>query len=146
MGQWTHNDFESMSWHDNHVHAVRIIAGEHGAGEVQLDVDYILEWLRVADGGFRFRIVPALLRFVNVTDLKIHLDYARASAALGPFSLDRIERHTERPASQLTRWRLVVNWPVGELSFGADGFEQRTVGREVIVNRQWLEVGERGGV
>jgi hypothetical protein len=133
-----------MSWHDNHVHALRIIQGEHGAGELQLDLDYILEWLRAADGEFHFRIVPVHMRFMNVTDLKIQLDYATATAALSPFSLDRIE--LDSSISDTPTWRLVVDWPIGELSFRATGFEQQTYGSEVTVDRQWLEPHERCGV
>jgi hypothetical protein len=48
MTTWTHETFDSMSWHDNHVHSLRIVEGEHGAGELRLDLDYITDkqWLR----------------------------------------------------------------------------------------------------
>jgi hypothetical protein len=28
MTTWTHETFDSMSWHDNHVHSLRIVEGE----------------------------------------------------------------------------------------------------------------------
>jgi len=71
-----------MSWHDNYVHALRIAQGEHGAGELILDVDYILEWIKGAEG-MRFRILPVNLRFIEVRALRITLDYASPSAAMG---------------------------------------------------------------
>ena len=136
--------FDSMTWHDNHVHALRITEGEHGAGTLILDIDHILEWLRSEGGGIRFRIARADLKFVGVTSLKLALDYAGASAAMGPFSIDGIERRTEpRERYTATVWTLRLNWPVGEISFEAAGFEQRLVGEPVITDRQWLTEQER---
>jgi hypothetical protein len=34
MTTWTQEAFDSMSWHDNHVHGLRVVEGEHGAGEM----------------------------------------------------------------------------------------------------------------
>src|SRR3954447_15608689 len=93
--RWTQDQFDEMSWHDNHVHALRIVAGQHGAGELVLDIDYIAEWLRNGDE-FRFRLVPAALRFTDVTNLRLSLDYASPSAAMGPFSIHAIERRMEQ--------------------------------------------------
>ncbi len=144
MAIWTHEHFDSMSWHDNHVHGLTVVEAEHGAGELLLDLDYIVEWLPGTDAGFRFRIVPAILRFLHVTDLRITLDYAAASAALGPFSLDTIERRTEareRYTAQL--WTLRINWSVGEISFVATGYEQRSTGPEIVTDLQRLCADQR---
>jgi len=139
VSQWTHENFDSMSWHDNHVHGLRPMAGEHGLGELELDLDYILEWLAVAGDAFRFRIAPARLRFRDVSDLRLAIDYVAASAAIGPFSIAGIERRTERrERSQAVCWRIVANFPPGEISFQASGFTQQLTGREVLVDRQWL--------
>ena len=42
---WTDEDFETMSWHDNHVHGIGLRSGEYGMGVLTLDLDYILEWI-----------------------------------------------------------------------------------------------------
>ena len=39
--RWTHEQFSEMSWHDNHVHALRVVEGPHGTGELILDLDYV---------------------------------------------------------------------------------------------------------
>jgi hypothetical protein len=133
-----------MTWHDNHVHALRITEGKHGAGTLTLDIDHILEWLRSEGGGIRFRIARADLTFLGVTSLKLALDYAAASAAMGPFSIDRIERRAEpRERYTATVWTLRLNWPGGEISFEATGFEQRLVGEPIVTDRQWLTEQER---
>jgi hypothetical protein len=102
---WTHEDFERMSWHDNHVHALRIVEGRHGAGELLL-----------------------------------------VSAALVPFSIHAIERRDEvreRYVAQV--WKIAVNWPVGEITFEADGFEQRSTGEAVLTDLQVLSPAQRHG-
>ena len=141
--RWTHEQFDEMSWHDNHVHALRILPGAHGAGELVLDIDYIAEWIRQADG-IRFRLVPAMLRFTEVTHLRISLDYAASSAALGPFSIHAIERRAEQRERHVAQvWRIQVNWPVGEISFEASGYEQKATGTAVVSSQQVLSPAER---
>ena len=92
MLKWTQDDFDSMSWHDNHVHGLTIHSGEHGTGELILDLDYILEWLPAVEGRYRFVLAPADLCFHDVTDLRISLDYVNPSAAITPFSISNIGR------------------------------------------------------
>jgi hypothetical protein len=147
MQRWTDAEFEGMTWHDNHVHALRIVQGEHGSGQLILDIDHILEWLPSAGGGFRFRIARAELRFLEVSSLKMSVDYAAPSAAFGPFALSAIERRTEtRPRYNATIWTLTLNWPVGQIAFEATGFEQHLVTEPVVTDRQWLTEGERVAV
>ena len=35
---WTDSDLDDMSWHDNAVHALRIVEGKSGIGELVLHV------------------------------------------------------------------------------------------------------------
>src|ERR1700732_1231921 len=88
----THADFDEMSWHDNHVHGLQIGAGENGSGELILGINCLVGWLNPTEGVFQFRIAPAILTFAQVTDLRLDVDYASASAAFGPFSTGGIER------------------------------------------------------
>jgi hypothetical protein len=136
---WTHDHFAQMSWHDNHVHALRIVSGEYGTGQLILDLDYILEWVKDSEGGCRFLIVPATLTFHEVTDLRVTIDYAASTAALGPFSLDRIDRWFEkRDRYEAQLWALRLNWPAGGITFASRGYEQRGVGAPVLSDEQWL--------
>ena len=141
---WTHEQFGAMSWHDNHVHGFSIREGRHGEGELLLDLDYILEWLK-APHGIEFRIVPAQLRFIDVTHLRIALDYASATAALAPFSIHSVERQLEQREGYVAQlWRIVVNWPIGEVTFEASGYEQRSTGAVLVSAEQCLRPDQRG--
>ena len=46
---WTDQQFNQMSWHDNHVHGFRLVAGTDGSGELILELDHIVEWIREGD-------------------------------------------------------------------------------------------------
>ena len=140
---WTDEQFDEMSWHDNCVHGLRVVEGTRGAGELILDLDYILEWIET-EKGFRFRIQPVTLKFREVTDLRILLDYATPTIALGPFSIHAIERkfeQRERYTAQV--WKLLINSPIGEITFESQGFEQRGVGTPRLSSGQWLSPEER---
>ena len=141
--QWSTTDFEQMSWHDCHVHGFRVTEGEHGAGEIEFDLDYILEW-RCKGEGYSFLVAPATLRFHQVTDLRIAIDWSAPIAALGPFSLAGIERRSEpRPLHTAAVWVLQINWPEGNIQFESTGFTQCTWGREVLSMQQGLAPSER---
>jgi hypothetical protein len=146
---WTESDFDSLGWHDIHVHGLRVIEGEHGAGELRLDLDYILDWIhpKTQGGSFRFRVAPASLRFRDVTSLRLSLDYATPTAAIGPFSLDGIEREPISYGNgyESFSWTIAVNWPEGELTFESPGFVQMLTGPAVETDSQHLSDGERGG-
>lgn len=140
---WTQEQFYEMSWHDNHVHAFRIEEGAHGSGMLILDLDYILDWISNAKG-YQFRIIPVTLKFFEVSDLRVSLDYASPTAALGPFSIHDIERkyvQRERYTAQI--WTIAINWPAGEISFESSGFEQHGQGCSVISDGQYLSPDER---
>jgi len=142
--RWSTEDFDSMSWHDVHVHALRIEEREHGSGELILDIDYILEW-RAQGAAFVFRVAPATLRFHGISELRVALDYASPSAGMCPFSLAGIAREvfTYPNGHETFRWLLTVNWPQGEIGFKSPGFTQELAGPEVVGPKQSLAPHER---
>jgi hypothetical protein len=142
-GPWSDAEFEEMSWHDNYVHGIRLVSGQHGAGELLLDIDYIVEWIQ-APSGFQFKIVPATLRFREVTNLRVEIDYAGMTAAMGPFSIDGIRRTNEQRERYVAQcWSIPINFPGGEISFDAAGYDQVAWGKVVVSEMQALEAGER---
>ena len=140
---WTDAQFDGMSWHDNHVHALRIVEGSDGAGDLILDVDHIVEWIKNGPG-FNFRIVPVTLTFHDVMFLRMSLDYATPTAAFGPFMIHGIERRTEQRARYLAQlWKIDISWPRGEITFESRGFTQRARGGPLLSKGQCLSAQER---
>jgi hypothetical protein len=150
--RWTEVDFEKLSWHDNHVHAVQVEADnpECGTGVLRLDLDHILEWLRppVPGEAFRFRVVPATLTFFEVSVLRIEIDWAAATAGIAPFSLDGISRQKlDYPNGYASwAWTLGVNWPTGAITFESPRFIQSARGSVVETTNPCLSPGARTAV
>jgi hypothetical protein len=135
-----------MSWHDNHVHGFQIRSGDYGAGELDLDLDYIVEWVCAPDGSCEFRLAPATLTFKDVSELRIEVDYQAVTAGLVPFSIDGISRENGAVAAEpLRRWTVKLNWPRGSFEFRASGYTQRLRGPLRISSEQWLGTAERRG-
>jgi hypothetical protein len=140
---WTDAQFDEMSWHDNHVHALRLVEVSDGAGDLILDVDHIVEWIKNGNA-FNFRIVPVTLTFHDVMFLRMTLDYATPTAAFGPFMIHGIERRTEqRPRYSAQLWKIDISWPRGEITFEARGFTQCAKGEAILSQGQCLSVAER---
>lgn len=66
-GPWHTADSDDLSWHDFHVHGLRLdnFNAEHGSADLILDIDLILKWEN-ATSGFLFTVCPADLSFHNV--------------------------------------------------------------------------------
>lgn len=147
--RWHTADFDALSWHDVHVHGFRIIEGEHGTAELQLDIDFILEWIAPGSGNIRFRIAQAMLQFHEVFGLRFALDYVACSAGMSAFAIGGITRVPLRAEEAdgedmgPWRWRIDVNWPEGFLEFEATGFSQWLVGEIVEQEAQCLAPVER---
>ena len=98
-------------------------------------------------GTYRFRIAPVDLTFHEVSNLKVSLDYASISAAMGPFSINGIERHPEQRERYVAMiWTVDVNFPKGQISFESSGFIQELRGNAITVDRQVLSASERTNV
>ena len=147
--RWHTADFETLQWHDVHVHGFRILADERGTAELVLDIDFILEWIRGDDDRFRFRIAQAMLQFHEVFGLRFALDYVACSAGMSAFAIERIERAPLREIADSEddfgpwRWRIDINWPEGFLEFESSGFSQWLVGDVVEQDAQLLPPAQR---
>lgn len=146
LGPWGIDDFDSLPWHDVHVHGMRFAAfsDAYGSAELVLDVDYILKWEQ-SGNGFLFTVCPAELVFHGAFGLKLELDYATPSAGMCPFSIDGIERTPmDLPSGARTyRWHIPINWPSGSLKFDALTFTLTLVGAPTVQSSQFLPSEKR---
>ena len=140
---WTDEEYDAMSWHDTAIHGIRFIEGQGGSDELVLDIDYILEWIKV-ENYFNTRSQPATLTFHGVSELRMTIDYARQSAGCTPFSIDGIERRSENRIGYVAHiWKIPINWPDGEITFEATGFTQTSRGESRLSDAGPLKPEER---
>ena len=145
---FTEAAFDSIVWHDDHIHGLAIRDG----GVLRFDLDHIVEWFCGADRTCRFRVAPATLEFRGVTGLHIEVDWEdpKYRTAVHPISVGSLARtpHPGPPAGRggpCWRWRFGVNWPSGSITFGASGFDLRLRGPPVLSESQCLSPTERLG-
>lgn len=134
LPRWTDKDFDDLSWHDNTVHAFRIIdeGDDTGTARLVLDIDHILKWCSEQSGEYSFLIAPARLTFHGVFALRFSLDYATPTAATRPFMIDGINRRLEKhQRCEAVLWTIPINWPSGEIAFEAAGFTQELLAEPV---------------
>ena len=139
------DDFDKIQWHDNAIHAFRIIEGEI-CGDLVLDIDFIVEWLQSIEGAYRFRVAPSDLTFHEVSDLVISINYASASAAVGPMTIREIHREsiTYPNGYSSFAWKIELNWPPNSfISFCSNSFTQSQCMEPVIIGAQYLSPEER---
>jgi hypothetical protein len=138
---WSTEDFESLSWHDVHVHGVRFASfnESEGTANLVLDIDYILEWEQEGEV-FVFTVCPAELTFHNAFGFKFALDYATPTTGMCPFSIQDISRVPLEFATgyKSFRWVIPINCPHGSLEFEAPAFKLRLVGKPVVQASQYL--------
>ena len=147
MNKWTTEDFDQLFWHDNHIHGFTLREGYEAAGELDLDIDFIVEWIcESGSGSCDFRIAPATLTFHDVSDLVLSLDYVTKTAALCPASISEIERKALVHPNGYTSfaWAININWPAGAIRFKASSFTQVLRAEPIVVSgRQYLTANER---
>lgn len=133
------------SFHDNNVHGFFVREGEHGAGELVLDIDHIVEWRQSEAGSFSFVVAPALLVFHKISDLVVSVDYKSASAAVGPFSIHEVHRRefAYPNGHKSSQWRIELNWPQGEITFVGEGLSLQLRAEPVESEGQSLSVEQR---
>ena len=139
--RWYTADFDQLDWRGVHVHGFRIVEGEGGVGELQLDLDAILE--RPADDAAPdgYLVAQAMLQFHEVSGLRFTLDYVACSAGMSAFAIAGIAREPlvddahdggERGDDYGPwRWRIAIDWPEGALEFESTGFSQWLVGEAI---------------
>ena len=108
---WTDSDFDKMGWHDSQVYKVRLTE------DLELDIDYILQWNKPDLEGlpFTFWVAPATLVFKNIKNLTFDFTTGIENA----FVIDDIERPTTENQNQ---WTIITQQ--GDFHFTCDGFEQ----------------------
>ncbi|QTR46304.1 hypothetical protein J9253_20425 [Thiothrix litoralis] len=143
---WYTSDFESLSWHDVHIHGFKLdsFVPDQGVADLLFDIDYILKWENI-NNELLFTVCRATLRFHQIFGMRFMLDYATPTAGMCPFSIDGIERRPSKLStdSESFQWSIKVNWPQGHIEFDSPGFTQTLVGTPIVQSSQSLSSEQR---
>ena len=156
--QRTDDEFEQLSWHDNHLYGVHISIGDIQRGDwrsdLVFDIDFIVEWICEAEGSCQFLVAPATLTFHHVTDLRMAIDWGTSEfqTAIYEVSISQITRsQIENQKICLDRpyysWQITTNSPKeGIITFGASDFTQTLRAEPVLIHEQKLSPLQRNSL
>ena len=130
---WTDKDFEQMGWHDCSIYKIRL------TDDLELDIDYILQWNKPDLEGmpFTFWVAPATLVFKNIKKIHVEIDTAFHDA----IEIEDIERTQE---NQITRWTIITQQ--GDFEFVSEGYEQFIRQEPFFEFGQTISFIERDGI
>ncbi|WP_147307008.1 hypothetical protein [Roseateles depolymerans] len=138
-------NFSYSDIHDALIHGISFKV-EDWVSELHLDIDVPISTIESAHR-CRFLVAKANLRFENVTDLVVHVDWGGSGysqAVSGPFvveiSREPVESMIRTP--QYYKWMLRMADQKSFISLGASQ-ANLVVGEPVEVDRQYLFANER---
>ncbi len=143
--KYSARDFKNITWHDNFIHSIRLDAEKFA---LELDIDFIHDWIAGDAENYSFLISPATLTFQNVSNLKIDIDWDGCSLEM---AIETIERTNPRKTAngKLTEydWVIALNWPEGgAISFAATGFTQQSRTEPAVFDEQKIPACKRTAV
>lgn len=125
--------------HDAAIHGWMFEPAADHPGELRLDVDFIVEWLRRDDVSFEWRVAPTTIRFERAWDLDLRLD------ATGQSLGQEIELLDRRPVTdRYSAWHLIGNSFVAD--FMATDLAYFVRREPILTSHQRLTLDERGGI
>ncbi|GEM_PF-691367 len=143
---WHTEDFDSLFWHDVHIHGFSLdsFIYDEGAADLVLDIDYILNWENV-NNKLLFTVCRATLRFHKIFDLRFMLDYVTPTMGMFPFSIDNIQRDLlpSPTGYEFFHWSIKINSPEGYIEFDSPGFKLTLIGSPIVQQSQWLSSEQR---
>lgn len=132
---WTDKDFNEMGWHDNYIYGI-LFPDENQ--KLILDIDYIFEWvLDDRTNLYNFWVSPCELTFLNVSNLKIEIDFLD-SVGLNIVDL-KMSNPRLYPNEIDTKWDFSIETDKGFLTFESSSFEQRLKRKPIMSNSQKLK-------
>lgn len=126
---WTTADFEQMGWHDCNIYKIRL------TDDLELDIDYILQWNKPDLEGlpFTFWVAPATLVFKSVQNLTFDFGIGFENA----FEIEDIEKEDGNCWTIITRQ--------GDIRFNSHGYEQYVRQQPFFEFGQTISFSERNG-
>jgi hypothetical protein len=131
---WTEKDFKQMGWHDATIYGLRLTEN------LELDIDYILQWNQPDIQGFQFTfwVAPATLIFERVTDLRFELTQSFDDKWM---EIDDINMET---VEYKNAWTIITQQ--GNISFKAESYQQIIRKRPTFQLGQSIPYDERDGI
>ena len=116
---YSERDFDVLGFHDCRLYG---ICWNRDSFSLTLDLDYILQWVEVG-GRYNFWISPAELRFEDVADVQVSLNWARLTMECQIEDLHRLDSRKTPSGLTSDHWRFDLSEPEGSIELWATGFK-----------------------
>lgn len=144
-------DYDPFQFHDNSINGIIFPPyDENARSELHLDIDHILDWVYCSpiEGESIFSVSKGLLKFHNVTDLIININWGDSKYTSSASREMIVEIQREKVSTTLGypeyyKWTIVTNSDDYVISFGASSMSLELIGQPIEVNRQYLLSSER---
>lgn len=114
------DDFDDISWHDSKVYSITF---PDAYNSIEIDIDFIIEWIKKETGnGYKFLVVPAILKFENVSNLFIKIN----TEDFAEVFVDELKRENKRlsPNGKVFMWDFILLLNGGIITFTSTGYIQ----------------------
>ena len=129
---------EEFSFHDNKIHSISFV-DENFETSLILDIDHILEWVPLGDT-YQFRIGPAKLKYINVSDLELKL--SKPGFTINSYLETIIDINTEEIEKDRIKFTISL-LDDNSIKFVASSFSLELLGMPKLKSKQYLTVLER---
>lgn len=129
---WTDTQFEVMNWHDNLIESITFPSNNL---ILKFQINYILEWIKIENQHFfKFNIALAELKFYNVINLNIELNFEDTTFIY----IDEIVRKNKRlsPNQTAYNWDYTIITDKGNIAFQATTFSQQLISTPKVSDSQ----------
>ncbi|MFZ2726503.1 MAG: hypothetical protein WAX77_09655 [Methylococcaceae bacterium] len=141
---------DEYQFHDNFVHGIYFDINPGGIkSELHLDIDHIIQWSSCSENEV-FIISKAILKFYDVTDLSINIEWDKTgytSSVSGSCIIDCIKSEKIKTSLRFPAYykcEILTHDESSKISFGASGMCVEIKGKPVkVINRQYLMENER---
>ena len=145
---WTHNDFDTMGWHDATIYGLSIEKSEdHWTADFLLDIDYLFKWVHPIPPAqtFTFWVAPCTLIFKECFDVHINFKTDGGSLDLMEIGNLYLKSKTEQEENKnVYEWNIELQQ--GQITLKSYGLEQIVRQPPKHVKGQVLSLEERGGI
>ena len=136
--KWTDSNFEEMGWHDSRLYS---IAFPRENLVLSLNIDYIFKWVEREDEAYNFWVAPCLLKFHNVLNLKIDIDFSN-SVGIDIQLMKRIDKGV-LSNGKMRIWEYFIDTDKGNISFLSTGFVQDVLDDPILSESQYILYANR---
>lgn len=143
---WTHEDFNSMGWHDAAIYGMAFEKIDDFRTDLLLDIDYIFAWVNPIppSNTYTFWVSPCTLIFKDIRDFKIEYQKDEYLDDIEIADINMICKPCPDKKIFYYEWNLDLH--IGKITLKSEGYMQIVKQLPAHVTGQKITMQQRGGI